>query len=131
MNTEHIDSLIMEIKEVTKNPKKRFAMNTWLRDDLPLAEGECGTAGCIAGWALVAMGDVNKHRSEYGSGILFTTQTQHEVAKWLGITWGQSQQLFSPPIDDAYNATAEQAIKVLELMRDKGVIDWERILVET
>lgn len=79
---------------------------------------ECGTSCCIAGFAYLAKhGEVATH---YSTEIVGDT-----AQEFLGLTDIQKQKLFNPThTDNGYEATYEEGIKVLEHLRDTGVVDW-------
>lgn len=92
-------------------PSERFNINYWISsvdeeiesDELSL--NDCGTAGCIAGWALclrnngyVAIVDEYGYDSMDDTDVdgVLAQNIRDEAAKWLGLTEFQADKLFYP-----------------------------------
>lgn len=78
-------------------------------------EHECGSACCLNGWVEACNGK--------------------PVSGWaingLGVNESQNDQLCIPREDTgAYSATPQQAARVIEILRDEGVVDWPRAMAE-
>lgn len=122
----HVHRMLALAAYIETLPKRKFDMTnylTWDHDKLHnnvwlmarnthLVEKfeECGTAGCIAGWATVLAGQM--------SGTFHDT-----AAEWLGLTEEQSEELFMGHWpggrDDADlnpKATPKQAAKAIRRM---------------
>lgn len=121
MNIENIELLIDTIRNAGKNQKYRhvgFNMNYMTPVEVSGQEDysghDCGTAFCIMGWWRLA-------HTITDSGSLVAFQ------KWLGIDdYDQVHDLVYPDseCDAAWSATPEQAVKIIEHLRDTGKTDW-------
>ncbi len=111
MNRENIRKTIDHIR----NSGVQFDMNVWWRG---LVENECDTVCCIGGHAAIACYDQLPPNAPIcgNSGMIA-----------LGLSREQAEELFTPDSDlpcDPYNASAEDAIRVLEYLLDTGEVDW-------
>lgn len=153
-NTANINKVI-EALEKDREVGTHFTMGTFYsylnEDKVPDEERgtyqECNTALCIAGWA-----NFLKMREEYPSFLKDMSEFSYRIdstshaAEWLGIleedglnlfymrsSSGCSLDLLSSFDDDRF-ASIEQrynaGIRVLEILRDEGIVDWERALKE-
>jgi hypothetical protein len=111
-------------------------------------DDDCGTAGCIAGWCafLAAEVDVKKDTNrahtkieklndklDRAGELVYTSwgDTADVAATWLGITSGQADLLFAPQAIKLDKVRKQDAIRMLQVLRDKGKItfkDWEDTL---
>lgn len=130
MNKERINELADRIDAVKPGDEIGFNMDNFIstpwRDDegtlitpKDFSGAECGTACCIAGW--IALGHEEERREKM--------QTFTEFgSKHLGIGWEIGYALFHPDEDAAWNATPQQAAKVLRILAATGRVDWETAL---
>jgi hypothetical protein len=144
LNRDNIDKVIARIR---KNKEFVFNMSTWglatvneegqfidATGDV-VDEHVCGTAACIAGFCVVV---------SHNDTIPANTAASAEGKKYLGLTYWQARRLFMPEYDNdgryfsgnkdlcaiqPMDATADQAIRVLEHLRDTGEVDW-RVAVD-
>lgn len=91
-------------------PSERFNIEYWFSsveneiatDELDL--NDCGTAGCIAGWALclrnngyvAAIDDYYEDESDDDVDAVMLEHVRDEAADWLGLTFYQADRLFFP-----------------------------------
>ena len=61
MNKENMETLANYLDNL---PHSKFDMRTWLNED---NENNCGTIGCIAGWACVLAGHESKKKGSHAS----------------------------------------------------------------
>lgn len=120
MNRENIK----KVRDViAKLPGKRFSMKTYISIDGNDAPGEtpgaaiaeCGTAACIAGWAVVLLApdcpriDID----DVAAGV-------------LGLSHSDANELFTPR---GYSApglyTRPHAVRVLDHLLATGEVDWQ------
>jgi len=83
--TEETIVKLTDIKFAVLATPEHFDMQDWF------SPGECGTAGCLAGYAVAfalaaTLSDAASSRA--------ATTPQLVAAEWLGITWVQSSRLF-------------------------------------
>lgn len=128
--------LIRRLKNEIDN--KHFRMSSYLyRNDKGesceyTSEGDiphCKTAGCIAGTVFLGMKPKERQKLiPKNTNLDYWDADVHEIArKRLGLTAEQASELFSPDIP-LNEITRKHAIKVLEIIRDKGVLDWSLVL---
>jgi hypothetical protein len=130
VNVENINRLIEVIGAI--NPK-RFDMSNFAKrigtdgfwdngNVKPTALAtDCGTCGCIAGWAVAALKP--NARIKVGD----TTTIAATAAKALGIDDTDAEALFEPyDVASWGSISRRQAIRVLEHLRDTGEVDWGR-----
>jgi len=82
----------------------------------------CGTVACICGWANHLIGSQDP-------------TDDAAAAEFLGLSEDNMLELFYPGSIRAlnslvYDATPAQAVRVLEILRDEGIIDWDRAFAE-
>lgn len=120
MNVEKFTLLRNTILESSNH----FDMDVWFkgRDIEDLREHKCGTAACIGGWAAALFFPA---LSPYHVGT-------QEIAIELDIPYSRARALFYPPLPDRngepcpYNATAEQAVRVMDHLAETGEVDWSK-----
>lgn len=118
MNRENMMKLALHLEDVDKT---RFNMNYWVssyQDDFQEhMEGErldindCGTAGCIAGWAvaLANNGKVDVVDADIDEDLVLDQNeillgdVRHHAAEWLGLPLYQADQLFYFDEDSVWN----------------------------
>lgn len=99
---------------------KFFQLATWISKPTGKKPNECGTAGCIAGWACVLNDRVDVNTSTYKK--LMDSDYFETARKWLGLTEIQAEELFLPryirnKLDIAWNdIKPRQAAEVVELV---------------
>jgi hypothetical protein len=83
---------------------------------------ECGTIGCIAGWACLAFGETSHNPHHPGIGSVW-------AGSLLDLGVGEAHRLFYPPDDVKYEeVTPTQAAIVLRHLVETGEVDWEGVL---
>ena len=87
-------------------------------------KGECGTAACIAGFAGLLTGSGR---------IVVERMGAASLVDFLGISFEDADRMAYPhgayPDEDRLRKiTAEQAIRMLEIHRDTGKVDWSSAL---
>ena len=91
--------LLRQIKrEILKRPTQ-FNMNWWFqkRDSLGNRAGGCGTAACIAGWAVAIAGTEKGETirlAEFSGGSFFDTNTPDSAKSILDISDDHAHRLF-------------------------------------
>lgn len=123
-NVNNINTVIAAISAAGKNPHQPgvgFSMEFHYHSPIRVSDTSgfrCKTVACICGWTNLVSG----HHS---------ASDDDHAAEFLGIGYEQGQRLFYPdwagredPTVHPYTATPEQAIAVLEILRDTGDIDW-------
>lgn len=118
-NVQNINKVIESIRYHYTVGKVFLDMKTFLNS----AHHSCGTTACIAGFA--AMESVGLDSLKHLSDDNRTLKIKNSAREFLGLDSSTSHDLFFP--DGAYEATPKQAIKVLEHLRDFGVVDWSII----
>jgi hypothetical protein len=108
INRENMLKLALHLEDVDKT---RFNMNNWVsayQDDFQdfmecyrLDINDCGTAGCIAGWAVALANngkidviDAEYEELELDSGECLVGDIRHIAAEWLGLPMSKADQLF-------------------------------------
>ena len=144
MNTERISQLADDLDKVQAVNPHEFNMSNWgygmlvnlepfdHMGDLVVSTDDrieqCGTAGCIAGWATLLYGE------------MYHSNTPSEFAQgYLGLNDDNAHDLFMPneheeDMDDDYNAgrviyaqiNAGMAAKVLRHLATTGDVDWNQ-----
>jgi len=118
INRENMMKLALHLEDIDKS---RFNMGYWVssyQDEYQEhMEGErldihdCGTAGCIAGWAVALKNHGKFHAidaDEYEGLVLdedevFLGDVRHHAAAWLGLSGSQADQLFFFGEDSVWN----------------------------
>ncbi len=129
MNVDNINRWIEAVRTETLNGEPfAFDMGRWISDhDLTQnSHGHtCGTAACLGGAAdMLAAADhgVDPRKLDIA-----------DLAAWTGVPEGLLDDLFYPRNEhyaDAYDATPAQGARVLELLRDTRLVQWDRALAE-
>lgn len=117
MNIDNLNHLIETLRNPPAESHMGFNMRDWF---VPAHEGpshvdyECNSVACIAGWcAYIAKADLSE------------SDIPEVAMNWLEITVEQSCELFTPQAVEDYEAvTIEDAIRVIEHLRDTGEVDW-------
>lgn len=103
-------------------PGRWFRMDVWLTQTQH--EFDCGTIGCIAGWAAWHWDmAVKKDQDRF-------MINDRSVGRVMGLSQDQTTQLFLPPSLHGIgykNVTPYMAGKVLRHLADTGVVDWSVI----
>ncbi len=118
MNRENVLKLIDLLSSI---PDERFDIghlwngSNYSEDYITLQSG-CGTAACVAGWAIFLRGKPEAGRKYYGA------------QAFLGLTNIQAQALFTPPghISTPEQFTRSGAIKTLQRSVSTGKVDWSK-----
>ena len=150
MNTDNINKTIALLKRVSQLERthgRLFDMTVW-GENLPVTaewlepDNLCGTVGCIAGWACVASGNGLTPFVTEVDPFVPAEEFPRLAAEFLELPEGLAQDLFCPGIGSAVfpgmtdraaavmrnGITAEDAIKVLEILRDTGEVRWSEVL---
>ena len=103
-------------KRTPRKPQKWFNMSAWFqvvrRKNRAGVYQECGTTGCIAGWA----------RQLYAGGKGDAFNTAKDL---LGLTWDQADDLFyTRGIRRKSLVSPHRAAKVLRRLAKTGKVDW-------
>lgn len=141
---------------LSKMPDEKFKMEDWLSRQGPSVDetrnvepgfigfkritltseqmiDNCGTVGCIGGWASVLMrAELNKPLAWEGPYFTCTpddelTQFDQEaVGEWLGIGYGDGHNLFYANGGPRRMEEVRKihALRVLENLHDTGEVDW-------
>lgn len=129
MIREHVQATIDMIKLAKADPNFDFDM-THYAYTIVTHETACGTAACIGGYALMAkigaltsVKEIMKHYTTSVPQISILSQY------YLGLTEEEAERLFTPFTNaERYQwveqATADQAIRVLEYLLHTGEIEW-------
>lgn len=121
-----IDDLIGVLRDV--NPDMvGFDMT---RTHLHARYSGCGTACCIGGHAALALGAVMLHIGlediDWEREVRF-----HDAVQLFGVPETLAMDLCCPPPhSDGWAATIPEAIRALELVRDEGIVNWDRAIRE-
>ena len=85
------------------------------------ARTECGTAACIAGFASLLLGADRCVARKMGP---------YSLMVFLKVSLGEALAMSNPPLDHrAFDEiTADQAIEMLEIHRDTGIVNWDSAL---
>ncbi len=150
MNVERLNRIIERIR----SEPAHFIMADWIESGQfgtnskkALLELECGTAGCIGGWA-ETLANADAAKGLYKFPLDYDNEPIHHMsaaADWLGVhdkgsdDWRQLDNLFM--MDHEFNMEnfdrlepeerARAAIRAIEIYRDTGSSDWVRALDET
>lgn len=82
-----------------------------------LTKHECGSACCVDGWVEACNGPRKRGWSIISLGV--SEDDANEICFPGAIISGL-----------AYDATPQQAARVIEILRDEGVVDWPRAMAE-
>jgi hypothetical protein len=152
--TINVENINKTIERIRANKNFKFNMRSWggnsqqVRDD----KGHpCGTSACIAGFACLTSGKVPLVQRMYDifdENEHYVESIEVDVLSFPGSSWDapilaaeelgldseQASALFLPhvlsageddvPGPDFFAANEEQGIKVLEHLRDTGIVDW-------
>ena len=119
MNIDNMNILINAVRDGI--PGVQFSM-----DDFLARDESCMTAACIAGHAAILWNE--------GVVPLWNEDVVPEFAgvdalvAYLGISYEDALSIAIPKLNRSYDATSEQAARLLEMYRDTGKIDWRRAL---
>jgi hypothetical protein len=155
VNVENIDKTIARIRQNQNfrfNMKNWGAMIN-NEDEMVDQEHFCGTSACIAGFAVLAAEKYPIKKVTNQNGVVLdmmdigTTwaSEQNDIflrdgAEILGLSLAQANTLFMPfstlvydedtkeypRSPDYFKATADQAITVLEYLKETGIVDWSK-----
>lgn len=110
---------------IAKLPAKRFDMSEIVRNahgeelnDARVLNHTCGTAGCIAGWAVA-------HRRALGHRKPYNLPNWFEAKDWLSLSDEQASELFQPEgywVFGEYTQTA--AVATLDHLIETGEVRW-------
>ena len=144
INRENMMKLALHLEDIDKS---RFNMNYWVssyQDEYQEhMEGErldindCGTAGCIAGWAvaLANNGKFNAIDADEYEGLelddeeLLLGDVRHYAAEWLGLTMSQADQLFYFGEDSVWKRYMDDYD--LDTYRGLGSLDKNQIVADS
>lgn len=117
------------LRDVIANlPPSRFKMSTWVdvideeeddRDSNELTAGDikhdCGTCACIGGWTDALFREPKDRPMQHST---------LDTGKLLGLTGGQTYELFTPKGVAWIEVTQEKAAEVLTRLIETGRVDW-------
>jgi hypothetical protein len=119
MNIENIDKTIEAIRHA-KEKGIFFDMGMFIDRN-----HTCGTAACIGGFAAILAKDGLKNLPRYAENIDLI------AADFLGLDGEQAGSLFYPgATENGWQASAENAIEVLEHLKETGEANWSRITID-
>ena len=158
LNKARINLLADIIEEADTSYNDMFTMDNWLNisdvdqwrkpfdpetEDGELSEfvdaaATCGTAGCIAGWAVVSFGSEGDawaaSRFAYGNGAsgVISHLAMAKAQELLGLNDLQAYNLFTPSegddtateIPEGYDVSAYDAATALRHLAETGEVDW-------
>lgn len=130
MNKDAILTLA-DIIEQQSLPKVRFDMSTYGDHDVTADEEICGTVCCIAGTAVIALGNVPAE--DVASALVFLPKIGKDIkgyaAELLGLDVTQKYDLFEPRWSlihkDLRKVTKEEAARTLRHLAETGRVDWQ------
>ena len=103
-------------------PNVRFDMSEGVTQDLDV-DPVCGTAACIAGYAVCAAYGNRNAKRDFGAWWVCRV----EATRILGLDYHDARALFEPrdSLDRVIRKSRRQAAKVLRHAAKTGTIDWE------
>ena len=151
--------LIQDIIDTIKATPEHFDMSSFIHADRSTSDldavnrlkiGQCGTTACIAGWAVTIAGIpiVSKDDTPFSfdevaadlMGLDYQTQ-----GRPLFFAMGKEDTEVPHSPDTLHrrvvernargtwtmpDITPQEAVRVLEILRDEGVVDWDRVITE-
>lgn len=99
----------------------------------------CNTALCIAGWANLLRMQEQDPDALKSADFISNAGSSRGAREWLGIPYEQADPLFAMSNARIGVSTFDRlvqdvrykaGIRVLEILRDEGVVDWDRALSE-
>lgn len=144
VNHDHLNRLIEVLKtDEFASEGLGFNMATWWdpngmwRDK---TAHQCGTVACLGGTIdmlqLVGIGKtvkqiLDQHIGNMSFSNMMANLNLPPTEEWLGLSYEEGDELFRPRMTDPWPAISkEAAVKVLENLRDHGIIDWRRAIEE-
>ena len=125
MNKERI----LEIADLIETGHERMVFDMEVFGD----EHPCGTAACIAGWAVARFGENDDaeeidHRRPLGDAVFDGAQSV------LGLSFPEAHQLFAPNERrdgvSMSDVTASHAVRTLRHLAETGEVDWRATMKE-
>lgn len=114
MNRKNIQKLIAVLENLPDNQfNMTFPVDVHTRNDSSI-KPHCGTTGCIAGWAVVAVSP----DWFCPGGVMLRAEQVLELSKH------QAACLFLPAVEDWYAVKRAHAITVLKHLLATGEVDW-------
>ena len=126
MNIDNINKTIQRIKD---DQSVSFYMGDYILNDAVIQGNHCGTACCLAGYATLAEFGTEANiplNGRHYDGEGYVDHFEHAKA-YFGIDENTADALFIPHIGHINNTNKEDAIKVLEALRDTGEVIWNEI----
>lgn len=133
MNVENILKVADAI-ENHKIPWLGFNMEDYVSTDLDDKSGHnCGTVACIAGWAaavnnLESKVPPNPNRTRrgeiLGGDIVWAEESVQVGAEFMGLDYGQYEELFHPSECNWETIDPEKAVRTLRHLAATGEVDW-------
>lgn len=128
------------IEHMKKIDDDHFNMKAWIfrvgdsafkgiRFDGEESIPHCKTGGCLAGEVFLMLTPEKRaeYKKKHESGYCGVVEAA--AIKELGLNYDEARALFQPTVGEAMvDWTRQQAIQVLEHIRDHQVIDWGRVL---
>lgn len=125
MNVENVDKLIRHLESLQDSSLVGFNMGTYLQEPNAgaFADDDCGTTACLAGHAVIMEADP----AELSHMNVHMFYMEHDFAmearNILDLNIDEAEGLFYGEGYD-YRATLLEAIDVLRVFRQTGIIDW-------
>ena len=105
------------------NPRRKLGFDMkWAYDNRDLSQHHCGSACCIGGW--VQYHNRNTRKMDVENAVLSISPE--------GTSWEEVHNLCYPNATggNGWDATPQQAARAVEILRDTGMCDWDRALLE-
>lgn len=117
-----VDKVISILKEA---PADMFDMEGVFHFSM-VEENHCGSPVCIGGWCaahlyLENIKDPDYQAPDTSAAFREVTGLSGETAERVCFPWGRMGDRFDI---NPYDATRDQAIRLLEILRDTGEVDW-------
>ena len=151
MNKENLAKVIEAIKSLKPN---KLAMNLWLTDNRAVAFDNCGTAGCIGGWA-EAVAALNGSR-QMAHSFLDLTPREADDLFYIDLTRYEGTEderdTYYTSINQAFTSIGIEAVRgnslpeldtldaeyrkaivlnVLQILHDTGKVRWAEAITNT
>lgn len=117
---EGLEKLIRQLRTVSEDPRPDLGFDMrWGYSGRMYSDHPCGSACCIGGHASAILHDEGSGRNA----------PHHDFGLLCGVSSKVADAVcFPPTLSDARNATPAQAVRLLEILRDEGVVDWTRAM---
>jgi hypothetical protein len=106
-------------------PRAKFDMTSWF-SSMRVAPAQmlhdCGTAGCIAGWAFALQNQKSKDTID---ALTEDYAVDDFAGAWLGLDADTADQLFVPQRISLHAITRAHAVRALDHLLATGEVDWK------